>query len=83
MLPTALEPNKNNEEKGLDGKILNLLGQSLTEKRKMAPQVHPVLADRWGEVSNSGLPTEVKTELMKKYPVPESCVFLDPPVLNK
>ena len=71
MLPLSSEPDKNNEEKALDRNILSLLGQSLTKKRKMAPPVHPVLADRWGEVAKLGLPTQ------------ENCVFSDPPVLNK
>ena len=85
---TVNEPlgnQKNNPvvEKSLKENVLNVIGQPLKENRKLAPPVHSTFASRWAEVLNLGLPKKERLELIKKYPIPENCLFLDPPKLNK
>ncbi|KAL7307662.1 hypothetical protein TKK_0000346 [Trichogramma kaykai] len=62
--------------------MLDVIGQPLTEDRQLAEPVHSKLASRWDEVLRLGLPKEEKGELLKKYPPPSNCTFLDPPKLN-
>ena len=69
-------------EKELNNDILNIIGKRLAEKRVLAPPMHSDFAIRWSEIMSMGLPTEERDSLIKKYPVPENCTFLDPPKLN-
>ncbi|KAL7287682.1 hypothetical protein TKK_0018078 [Trichogramma kaykai] len=69
-------------EEQLNDEVLNILGQPIVEERVLAEPVHSTLASRWLEVLKLGLPKEERTELLKKYPPPKNCVFLDAPKLN-
>uniref|UniRef100_A0ABD2WEX5 Uncharacterized protein n=1 Tax=Trichogramma kaykai TaxID=54128 RepID=A0ABD2WEX5_9HYME len=84
-LPTnaASDASASQDGNELNKDILNVVGQRIIEKRVFAPYVHASLADRWSDVVKMGLPKEEKSELIKKYPVPENCLFLDPFELNQ
>ncbi|CAB0037499.1 unnamed protein product [Trichogramma brassicae] len=70
------------QEENLGKEMLDIIGQPLTEERQLAEPVHSKLASRWDEVLRLGLPKKEKGELLKKYPPPSNCTFLDPPKLN-
>uniref|UniRef100_A0ABD2XG35 Uncharacterized protein n=1 Tax=Trichogramma kaykai TaxID=54128 RepID=A0ABD2XG35_9HYME len=67
----------------LNEKVLNVIGQPLQAERILAAPVHDTFKNRWREVLQLGLPKEEREEVMKKYPIPGNCTFLDPPKLNK
>ncbi|OXU16595.1 hypothetical protein TSAR_006217, partial [Trichomalopsis sarcophagae] len=52
------------------------------EERTFVPPLHSELVLRCKDVIEHGLPEEEKANLLKKYPPPENCLFLDPPKLN-
>ena len=70
------------KEKNLSGDVINVIGQRLLSERVLAPPVHSSFVIRWSEILKLGLPAAEKVELIKKYPPPENCTFLDPPKLN-
>ncbi|KAL7288496.1 hypothetical protein TKK_0017461 [Trichogramma kaykai] len=73
----------NGQKSNLDEKVLNVIGESINVDRSLAPPIHETIKTRWKEVLQLGLPKEVREELLKKYPTPDNCTFLDPPKLNK
>lgn len=78
--PTTSEATK--PERVLSGEVLNVIGPRIATERVLEPPVHSSFAVRWAEIIKLGLPTEEKDVLVKKYPPPENCTFLDPPKLN-
>lgn len=78
-------PNKDDSkcgEKTLSGDILNVIGKRLADERVQAPPIHTDFVVRWTDILKLGLPAEERDSLIKKYPPPSNCVFLDPPKLN-
>ncbi|XP_066590809.1 uncharacterized protein [Prorops nasuta] len=63
--------------------VINVIGKRLNEERTLAPPVHSSFALRWADILSLGLPSEEKEELIKKYPPPANCTFLDPPKINE
>lgn len=61
---------------------MNIIGQRLTEERVLAEPVHSSLSTRWSDILTVGLSKEEKVALIKKYPPPNNCTFLDSPQLN-
>lgn len=70
-------------EEDLDETIVKVIGPSLNKDRELAPAVHATFAGRWAELVKLGLPKEERSELIKNFPRPKNCEFLDPPKLNK
>ena len=70
-------------EISLNENILNVIGQPLKKERQVAPPMHPTFVERWAEVLRLGMPKDERVELVKKFPPPENCEFLQPPKLNK
>lgn len=69
-------------KKVLSGTVLSVIGKRLAEDRVLAPPVHNDFVVRWTDILKLGLPVEERESLIKKYPPPENCAFLDPPKLN-
>lgn len=69
-------------EPELSGEVLAAIGKRTFEERTLAPPLHSELVVRCKDVVEHGLPEEEKANLLKKYPPPENCLFLDPPKLN-
>ncbi|KAL7288600.1 hypothetical protein TKK_0017337 [Trichogramma kaykai] len=57
--------------------------QTMKQERSLLAPIHSDFVVRWQEVLKLGLPDDTKAELLKKYPPPENCIFLDPPKINK
>lgn len=70
------------QEQDLNGDVLSIIGQRLEPERVLAAPVHSSFAVRWMEILKLGLPSDEKNDLIKKYPPPKNCEFLDPPKLN-
>ncbi|KAL7297134.1 hypothetical protein TKK_0009553 [Trichogramma kaykai] len=79
----SLESADATDKDPLDQSILNVIGQRIIEKRTFAQPVHVSLPERWSDITKVGLPIEERLDLIKKYPIPKNCSFLDPPDLNK
>ncbi|KAL7297381.1 hypothetical protein TKK_0009765 [Trichogramma kaykai] len=71
------------DEKELSENIMSVIGQRIIEKRTFAKPVHSSFAERWSDIMKIGLPKTERTELIKKYPTPKNCVFLDSPEMNQ
>lgn len=72
----------NDAEIALSDDIINAIGKRSIEPRVLAPPLHSQLAVRWEDVIKQGLNNEEKIDLIKKYPLPENCIFSDPPKIN-
>ncbi|KAJ8677806.1 hypothetical protein QAD02_013593 [Eretmocerus hayati] len=81
---SKLDLDKSNEkdEELLSEEVMNVLGKRLQEERVPAEPVHSSLSSRWADIFKLGLPQAERVELVKKYPPPKNCLFLDPPKLN-
>ncbi|XP_023316596.1 uncharacterized protein LOC111693227 [Trichogramma pretiosum] len=67
----------------LKEKIVNVLGCRLKEDKEFSPAVHSHFVSIWKDIVQLGLPNDDKKELIKKYPIPINCEFLETPKLNK
>lgn len=77
------EADSNATEKTLNDDVLNKIGKRLIEDRTFSEPIHSAFTERWTDVIKVGLPKEERKELIKKFPLPKNCTFLDPPKLNK
>lgn len=77
--PQKAQPTENK----INEKLLKAAGPVLKKDRDFGPPVNSEFADRWIEVLRLGLPKEERTDLIKKFPPPKNCEFLEPPKLNK
>lgn len=50
---------------------------------KVGPDILVPIGQKWSALIRTGLATEAKEELLKKYPVPGNCPLLSPPALNQ
>lgn len=76
-------PNdKNLPLKELDENILNILGNKVAEEKTLGKEIHPDIACRWEAILKKGLPPDLKSELIKKYPAPSNCTYMEAPILN-
>ena len=82
----VVEPNSDNNQAGASGElaqnILEVLRKRLEPEIQLGPAIHKDISIRWMEICNKGLPKEEQTVIMKKYPVPENCKGINPPILN-
>lgn len=78
MSVPALPPSEN----ALSAEVLHKIGLRTEDKCAFGPPVHPDLAVCWKAILKNGLPEEERTLLRQTYPVPENCIFMDPPKLN-
>lgn len=76
--PAPEEPSTN---PALDEDILNILGED-PNKKTYDVEIHKDITARWSHITTNGLEKETKTELGKKYLLPENCQFLEPPKIN-
>ena len=70
------------EEVPLSEELLNAIGKRINEERPLAPSLHSQFAVLWQDVIEKGLPDEERNKLIDKYPLPENCLFSDPPKMN-
>ncbi|XP_043277062.1 uncharacterized protein [Venturia canescens] len=66
----------------LDPKILEVMGKRFLEDRVLAAAIPNDLGIRWEEILKSGMPSEDRVALIKKYPPPKNCCIIDPPKMN-
>lgn len=71
------EPQKSDAE----DENLKLLGE-VTKNVEAGPEIHDAVATRWNKILENGLNTEIKENLVKKYPAPKNCEFLNAPENN-
>lgn len=65
----------------MDENILDLLGED-PNKKSYGEGIHTDITTRWSHIITNGIEKEKKVELGKKYPLPENCLFLEPPKIN-
>lgn len=70
------------QEEALDVETLQAMGERLMPDRVLAAPIHGDWAIRVEEVIKKGLPAEEKKTLLLKFPPPENCLLMDPPILN-
>lgn len=70
------------KELDLDPEILQAIGERVHPDRKLAPAIHIKFATGIEEVIKKGLPADKRKVLIKKFPLPENCLMMDPPKLN-
>lgn len=80
--PNIIVPSDIVEDEPLDPKILQVIGERLDPDRIFTPAIHKDLAIRIEEIIEKGLPAEGKEALLKKFPLPNNCLIMDPPKLN-
>ncbi|CAB0040405.1 unnamed protein product [Trichogramma brassicae] len=76
-------PKKGANDTPLTEEIVNVLGSRLKEDKEFSPAVHSHFVSIWKDIVQLGLPNDAKKELIKKYPIPINCDFLETPKLNK
>lgn len=74
--------NKTLETEPLSQEVIDRLGKRIHQEQTYAPPIHREIAVRWEDIINHGLPDEEKTNLLKKYDLPENCKFSNPPKMN-
>lgn len=79
---TEVQPQQDVEDVPLDPKILEVMGGRFLEERNLAQAIPKELIVRWKEILNTGLPSEAKVALVKKYPPPRNGIIIDPPKIN-
>ncbi|XP_066590167.1 uncharacterized protein [Prorops nasuta] len=58
------------------------LGDDPTKDRKIGPDIHAAVAERWQKILKGGLPKELKKDLQEKYPTIGNCQLTRAPKLN-
>ncbi|XP_063635037.1 uncharacterized protein LOC134805721 [Cydia splendana] len=71
-----------NVEPELDPNILSILGDDPQNENTFGEKLHKDVSTRWQHLLINGLQKEVKSEIIKLYPVPENCSSLKAPKLN-
>lgn len=66
----------------LDESILEILGDDNNEDVFRGPEIHATLAEKWQTVIKKGMSSEVKKDLIKRYPFAKNCTLLKAPILN-
>uniref|UniRef100_A0ABD2WII6 Uncharacterized protein n=1 Tax=Trichogramma kaykai TaxID=54128 RepID=A0ABD2WII6_9HYME len=75
-------PRRGANDTPMTEEIVNVLGSRLEDK-KFSPAVHSHFVSIWKDIVQLGLPNDAKKELIKKYPIPINCEFLETLKLNK
>lgn len=70
------------ETEGLTDEVLKAMGKRICPDKILGISIPKSIVVRWEEIFKQGLPTEEKTALLKKYPPPSNCDFIEPPKLN-
>ncbi|XP_068990728.1 uncharacterized protein [Neodiprion pinetum] len=70
------------ESGGLAGNVLKAMGKRIAPDRVLGPEIPKPIAVRWEEIFKQGLPPELKTSIIEKYPPPSNCIFIDSPKVN-
>lgn len=83
MQPEALDSvvDENTTATAVDPDMLALLGDDPSKLPVSTVDLHPDIISRWNFILSSGLATDVKTQLLQKYPRGGSC-NLEAPILN-
>nr|CAH7748605.1 unnamed protein product [Callosobruchus chinensis] len=69
-------------QKSLDANTLTLLGDEVAQKTLLGVSIQPEIAERWLYIAKHGLEEWVRKSLVEKYPLPENCALVVPPLLN-
>lgn len=80
MLPVETPPETSVPD--IDPDFLSALGDAVEDIPIYGDKIHDSLAQRWTPILKKGLLQEVKTKLLKEYPVPDNCRLLKAPILN-
>ncbi|XP_047987075.1 uncharacterized protein LOC125226937 [Leguminivora glycinivorella] len=67
-----------NVEPELDPNILSILGDDPQNQTTFGEKLHKDISTRWQHILLNGLQKEIKSELIKLYPVPENCRSFQP-----
>ncbi|KAJ8675406.1 hypothetical protein QAD02_011192 [Eretmocerus hayati] len=86
--PTNGEKNENvgtsdQKELALSEDLFNAMGNRFHEVRKLAPPLHFEFMKRSKDALSHGIPDTERAALVKKYHIPENCLFSDPPSVDK
>jgi len=63
--------------------LMAALGEDAVDSVKWGIGLHEEIANRWNCLASSGLKIDKRKQLMDKYPVPENCKLIKPPLLNE
>ncbi|CAH2098216.1 unnamed protein product [Euphydryas editha] len=66
----------------LDDELLSILGEDPSLVRSYGEDIQLDLASRLQHIARTGLPKEVRKELMDKYLPPANCTLIEAPILN-
>ncbi|KAJ8954121.1 hypothetical protein NQ314_007150, partial [Rhamnusium bicolor] len=66
----------------LDEETLKILGYDKLASKKVGEQIHQNVAEIWNNILQSGLPLEIRSELINKYPPFANCILMEAPKLN-
>nr|CAI5845165.1 unnamed protein product [Callosobruchus analis] len=62
---------------------LQFLGEGPKASLQTGPELHEELVSRWPNYLTVGLSSEVRKDLILKFPIPSNCLTLQPPKLNE
>nr|CAI5858366.1 unnamed protein product [Callosobruchus analis] len=62
---------------------LQFLGEGPKASLQTGPELHEELVSRWSNYLTVGLSSEVRKDLILKFPIPSNCLTLQPPKLNE
>lgn len=70
------------EDVVLSDDLSNILGEDITDNCPPAENLHEAIAKRWGHIVMQSLNKDIEKSILNRYPVPENCTQLNPPLLN-
>ncbi|CAH2071772.1 unnamed protein product, partial [Iphiclides podalirius] len=83
VTPTPLSgPSTSYNVTPTEDDLLEILGEDPSNKNKYGPEIRSELASRMVHIATSGLNTELRKELMCKYPIPSNSIQIDASKLN-
>lgn len=71
-----------NESTRLSEAVLNIIGKRVLKDKVTSPAIQLDVDRRWEDIWKQGLTKDERTQLTKKYPIPENCTLGDLPQLN-
>lgn len=74
-VPTVTVDNSSN--------ILQLFKDQPTASNSVGPGIHEELVVRWTAYLKEGINADTRKTLVQKYPIPENCTILGPPLINE
>lgn len=79
---TSSGPHQEGTITDLDPQVEALLGSEGLLEDKPKNEIHPSISNKWSFILIKGLSDDNNEKLIMKYPPPENCLQVAPPVLN-